>query len=231
MTPDNSKFERVFDDSNFVKVERLEVSPDNKDEVAYEITIVSNNEDEEKGFKVTYPDSTVLQPVNGTDEGKDVGKLLFTSIEGTMVHPIGSPVATITTDENGIATTPNLPLGKYYIQEVKSGNGHINNGEWREFNLTYKDQYTPIIWDEATLDNEAVSVKIDLQKLLETGYESGKYQPGGGAVFGVFTADMIEAVTKTDKEITTKRIDADSLVGTIMETALPQSNYRRVNTM
>lgn len=222
LTPDNSKFERVFDDSNFVKVERLEVSPDNKDEVAYEITIVSNNEDEEKGFKVTYPDSTVLQPVNGTDEGKDVGKLLFTSIEGTMVHPIGSPVATITTDENGIATTPNLPLGKYYIQEVKSGNGHINNGEWREFNLTYKDQYTPIIWDEATLDNEAVSVKIDLQKLLETGYESGKYQPGGGAVFGVFTADMIEAVTKTDKEITTKRIDADSLVGTIM--IMPNGN-------
>ncbi|WP_161907957.1 SpaA isopeptide-forming pilin-related protein [Emergencia sp. 1XD21-10] len=215
LTPDNSKFERVFDDSNFVKVQRLEVSPDNKDEVAYEITIVSDNEDEEKGFKVTYPDSTVLRPVNCVDEGKDAGKLMFVSTEGTMMHPIGSPVATITTDENGIATTPNLPLGKYYIQEVKSGNGHVNNGQWREFNLTYKDQYTPLVWDEATLDNEAVAVKIDLQKLLETGYETGEYQPGGGAVFGIFTADEIEAVTKTEKKIDKKKIEADTLVGTV----------------
>ena len=80
------------------------------------------------------------------------------------MHPIGSPVCTIATDENGIATTPNLPLGKYYIQEVKSGNGHVNSGQWREFNLTYKDQYTPLVWDLAELDNEAVSVKIDLTK-------------------------------------------------------------------
>lgn len=215
LTPDNTKFERVFDDSNFVKVDRLEVSPDNKDEVAYQITIVSNNQDEGKGFKVTYPDTTTLQPVKGTDDGKDAGKLIFTSIEGTMMHPIGSPVCTITTDENGIATTPNLPLGKYYIQEVKSGNGHVNSGQWREFNLTYKDQYTPLVWDLAELDNEAVSVKIDLTKLLETGYKTKEYQPGGGAVFGVFTAEKMTAKTKTEKKIDRKSIEADTLVGTI----------------
>lgn len=215
LTPDNTAFERVFDENNFVKVNRHEVSGDNKDEVYYEITMVSDNKAENKGFKVTYPDTTTMQPVIGTDEGKDAGKLIFTSVEGTMMHPMGSPVATITTDENGIATTPNLPLGKYYIQEVTSGHGHVNNGQWKEFNLTYKDQYTPLIWDEATMDNEAVSVKIDLQKLLETAYGSKDYQPGGGAVFGVFSAEKITAKTKTDKKVDKKTIEADTLVGTI----------------
>lgn len=214
LTPDDTEFERVFDENNYIKVQRHEVSPKYK-EVTYEITLVSNNADEEKGFKVTYPDTTTMQPLTCTDEGKDAGKLIFISVEGTMVYPIGSPVATITTDENGVATTPNLPLGKYYVQEVKSGNGHVNNGQWREFDLTYKDQYTPLVWNEADFDNEAVSVKIDLTKLLETGYNTKNYEPGGGAVFGVFTGEEITATTKTDKKIDRKSIEADTLVGTI----------------
>ncbi|MEY8366327.1 prealbumin-like fold domain-containing protein, partial [Anaerovoracaceae bacterium 41-7] len=168
--------------------------------------IVTDNKDENRGFKVTFPDTTTLQPVNCTDDDEAAGKLVFKSIEGTMVYPLGSPVATITTDENGIATTPNLPLGKYYIQEVKSGNGHVNSSQWREFELKYADQYTPLIWDEATLDNAAVSVKIDLSKLFETAYKSKEYQPGGGAVFGIFSAEEITAKTKTEKKIDTKKI-------------------------
>jgi hypothetical protein len=215
LTPDNTKFDRVFDESNYVKVIRHEVSPESKDEVSYEIVIVTDNKDENLGFKVTYPDTTTLQPINCTDDGEEAGKLVFKSIEGTMVYPLGSPVATITTDENGIATTPNLPLGKYYVQEVKSGNGHVNSSEWREFELKYADQYTPLIWDEATLDNSAVSVKVDLSKLFETSYKSKEYQPGAGAVFGIFSAEEITAKTKTEKKIDTKKIGSDSLVGTI----------------
>ncbi len=215
LTPDTTKFDRVFDESNYVKAIRHEVSSESKDEVSYEIVIVTDNKDETLGFKVTFPDTTTLQPVNCTDDNEDAGKLVFKSIEGTMVYPLGSPVATITTDENGIATTPNLPLGKYYIQEVKSGNGHVNSSQWREFELKYADQYTPLIWDEATLDNAAVSVKIDLSKLFETAYKSKEYQPGGGAVFGIFSAEEITAKTKTEKKIDTKKIGSDSLVGTI----------------
>ncbi|MEY8369881.1 prealbumin-like fold domain-containing protein [Anaerovoracaceae bacterium 42-11] len=122
-------------------------------------------------------------------------------IEGSiLLISIGSPVATIKTDENGIATTPNLPLGKYFIQEVESGNGHINNGQWRVFELKYKDQYTPLIWDEAELSNQAVPVKIDLEKLFETAYESGQYQPGSGAFFGIFSGEEISAKINSDKK-------------------------------
>ncbi|MGF6376701.1 hypothetical protein M2140_001779 [Clostridiales Family XIII bacterium PM5-7] len=214
LDPNNTTFERVIDENNFIKVTRHEVDAKN-DEVYYEVNIISDNKDKDKGFKVTYPDTTTMQPVIGIDDKKDAGKLIFTSIEGTMMYPMGSPVATITTDENGIATTPNLPLGKYWIQEVTSGKGHVNGGEWKEFNLTYADQYTPLIWGEASLDNDAVSVKIDLQKLLESAYESGEYYAGGGAVFGVFSAEEITATTKTEKKVDTKTIDADTLVGTI----------------
>ncbi|MEG2529989.1 MAG: prealbumin-like fold domain-containing protein, partial [Anaerovoracaceae bacterium] len=214
LNPDNNYFEYVIDDSNYCKAERHEKSPTVK-EVYYTLTIATNSKDAKTGFKVTYPDTTQLIPTLGTDEGKEVGKLLFASTEATMVYPIGNPVATITTNEKGIATTPNLPLGKYYIHEESSAIGHVNSGQWKEFNLKYKDQYTPLIWDKATFDNEAVSVKIDLTKLYETGYMTKAYEPGSGAVFGVYSAEKITANTTTDKRIDKKTIKADTLVGII----------------
>ena len=210
MDPDNPYFEYIADDRNYVKAERHEVGKDNR-EVYYTLDIVSDNADPEKGFKITYPDTTEAVPAI-TDGGKSA-KLSFNSIDDTMVYPIGKPVEVISTNLKGIAESSALSLGTYWVREVSSAEGHVNKGQWQKFTLDYKDQYTPLVWDTATYENEAVSVKIDLEKLFETAYESNKYEPGSGAVFGIYTAEAIKGSTTSDKKVDKKGVPADTLVG------------------
>ncbi len=210
LTPDNDQFEKTINENNYIKATRHEAGKDHK-EPFYTIDITSNNADSEKGFRITYPDTTMAVPVV-TDQGEG-GQLLFTSCDDSMIYPIGSPVETITTNLKGIATSSNLPLGEYWVREVSSTNGHVNKGEWKKFVLGYEDQYTPLVWDTAAYENEAVSVKIDLEKLFETKYGSKKYEAGSGAVFGIYTAEEIAAATDTEKAVDEKTIPADTLVG------------------
>ena len=51
-------------------------------------------------------------------------------------------IATITTDETGIAKLSGLPLGKYYVKEKETAEGYVLDGEIREIDLTYVDQET-----------------------------------------------------------------------------------------
>lgn len=204
------EFEKIFDDRNYVKATRHEVD-DTHRETYYTIDIVSSNTDASKGFKVTYPDTTTAIPLV-TDGGKG-GKLVMESCDDTLVYPLGSPVEVITTNLKGVAESSNLPLGDYWVREISSNKGHVNKGEWRKMSIDYANQYTPLVWDTATFDNDAVSVKIDLEKLFETAYESNKYTSGSGAVFGIYTAQKITATADTTKEYDRKTIPADTLVG------------------
>ena len=208
--PDKDTFEYIADDRNYVKAVRHEVGPDTK-EVYYTIDIVSNNTDDDKEFKITYPDTTTAVPM--VTDGGEGADLRFASIDDTMVYPIGSPVEIITTNLKGIAESSPLPLGDYWVREVSSAAGHVNKGEWQKMTLEYKDQYTPLVWDTGVYENDAVSVKIDLEKLFETKYESGEYVPGDGAVFGIYTGEEIRGTTKSDKKVDRKAIPADTLVG------------------
>ena len=51
-------------------------------------------------------------------------------------------IATITTDETGIAKLSDLPLGRYYVKEKETAEGYVLDGEIREIDLTYVDQDT-----------------------------------------------------------------------------------------
>lgn len=208
--PANDTYEKIFNDQNYLKAVRHETSPENK-EVYYTIDIVSNSTDIDKGFKIEYPDTTIARAV-ASEDGKE-GDLRFESIDDTMVYPIGKPVEVITTNSEGIAESSPLPLGDYWVREIASTNGHVNKGEWKKMTLEYKNQYTPLIWDTADYHNEAVSVKIDLDKLFETAYESDEYVPGSGAVFGIYTAEEMQAIVDSELEVDEKTIPADTLVG------------------
>lgn len=213
--PAKDTFEFIADDRNYVKAVRHEVSPEQK-EVYYTIDIVTNNTDYDKGFKVTYPDTTTAVPM--VTDGGEGADLRFASIDDTMVYPIGKPVEVITTNLKGIAESSPLPLGEYWVREISSAQGHVNKGEWQKMTLEYKDQYTPLVWDTGVYENDAVSVKIDLEKLFETKYESGEYVPGDGAVFGIYTAEEVKGTVKSDKKFDKKAIPADTLVGKMVVT-------------
>lgn len=208
-------FEKIFDDRNYIKAERHEVGKDNK-EAYFTIDIVSSNADPDKGFKITYPDTTTTVPL--VTENGESAKLTFESCDDTLVYPIGSAIEVITTNVKGIATSSELPLGEYWVREISSAQGHVNKGEWQKMTLEYKDQYTPLVWDTGVYENDAVSVKIDLEKLFETKYESGEYVPGDGAVFGIYTAEEVKGTVKSDKKFDKKAIPADTLVGKMVVT-------------
>lgn len=210
MGPESDSFQWIQDDSNYVKARRREVDPNTR-EVCYTIDIISDNASREKGFRVIYPDTTQLQPLLGEEEGE--ARLSFLSPDDTLIYPIGKPVEIITTGENGVAESGPLPLGEYWVREISSGRGHVNQGQWQKLKVTYKNQYTPVVWDTASFENEAVPVRIDLEKLLETDYQSGKYVPGSGAVFGVFTAEEMRGSGKAGERFDTQNIPADTMVG------------------
>lgn len=96
-------------------------------------------------------------------------------------------VGTITTDEKGIAKMEDLPVGKYYVKEVKTAHGFVLDGEPRFVDLTYRDQDMPVVTFDEEWQNNRQKIKVtvlkkekDTERMLE------------GAVFGLFTKEDIK---------------------------------------
>lgn len=96
-------------------------------------------------------------------------------------------VGTITTDEKGIAKMEDLPVGKYYVKEVKTAHGFVLDGEPRFVDLTYRDQDTPVVTFDEEWQNKRQKIKVtilkkekDTERMLE------------GAIFGLFTKEDIK---------------------------------------
>lgn len=96
-------------------------------------------------------------------------------------------VGTITTDEKGIAKMEDLPVGKYYVKEVKTAHGFVLDGEPRFVDLTYRDQDTPVVTFDEEWQNNRQKIKVtvlkkekDTERMLE------------GAIFGLFTKEEIK---------------------------------------
>lgn len=96
-------------------------------------------------------------------------------------------VGTITTDEKGIAKMEDLPVGKYYVKEVKTAHGFVLDGEPRFVDLTYRDQDTPVVTFDEEWQNNRQKIKVtvlkkekDTECMLE------------GAIFGLFTKEDIK---------------------------------------
>lgn len=96
-------------------------------------------------------------------------------------------VGTITIDEKGIAKMEDLPVGKYYVKEVKTAHGFVLDGEPRFVDLTYRDQDTPVVTFDEEWQNNRQKIKVtvlkkekDTERMLE------------GAIFGLFTKEDIK---------------------------------------
>lgn len=96
-------------------------------------------------------------------------------------------VGTITTDEKGIAKMEDLPVGKYYVKEMKTEHGFVLDGEPRFVDLTYRDQDTPVVTFDEEWQNNRQKIKVtvlkkekDTERMLE------------GAIFGLFTKEDIK---------------------------------------
>ena len=73
-------------------------------------------------------------------------------------------IATITTDETGIAKLSDLPLGRYYVKEKETAEGYVLDDEIREIDLTYVDQDTAEVTWNGDWQNNRQKVEVSVLK-------------------------------------------------------------------
>ncbi len=81
-----------------------------------------------------------------------------------LIYKKDSVVDSKETNENGIIVFDNLYLGKYYIQEQETIDNYVLDNTRYEFELLYKDQYTPIIETKTTKINYLPKGKLEFTK-------------------------------------------------------------------
>ena len=200
--------------------------------VYYTIEIISDK-GENEAVEITYSDGYTGKFYCSTAaSGNGVGVIELSSVYKTGRYSTSDLVEVLTTDENGLATSKELPLGKYIVRELTAPDGYITDPEGREVELKYKNQFTPLIWGKTVVRNEAVSVEIDLEKVFETAYESGVFYPSDGAKFGVYTGEKISAMNpagnlkkSAEKGTLIDIFEVDSKGKSVSKVKLPEGTY------
>lgn len=118
-------------------------------------------------------------------------------VPGKVYHKAGEKVCELTTDQNGVATTDKLYLGKYVIKEKKTLSGFVLDTTEYEVILSYADQNTAVVAETLTRENQRQKAVVELQKNAEhfdpmTGAIYTNY--GEGFVFGLYTKEAIGTI-------------------------------------
>lgn len=127
----------------------------------------------------------------------------------TIYYEADELVATIVTNDRGIAAIDNLPLGKYYLVETKTLEGFVLDNTPIEADLSYIDQHTKVVYAGMNVTNERQKVKISvIKKDAET------KKPLESAIIGLFAKEdivnvdhklIVEADTLIEKAVTNEK--------------------------
>ena len=130
--------------------------------------------------------------------------------DGTVHLKAGELAATLTTGDDGTATSEPLYLGRYQILERTAPDGMVIDPEPKEITLSYAGQEVEITSADIGFYNERQKVEISLQKLLEQDetFSIGMNEEWKNITFGLFAAEELTAADGTS-------IPADGLIETI----------------
>lgn len=118
------------------------------------------------------------------------------TLDGTLRYSAGEVVDTITTGEDGIATSKALYLGKFTIKEITAPTGMIINTEVHTAELVYAGQEIEITETSTSFSNDRQKVKVSLNKIMETDELFGIGTKGEvtAVTFGLYAANELTAV-------------------------------------
>lgn len=119
----------------------------------------------------------------------------------TVYYEKDTLVAKIVTNDEGIASIENLPLGKYYLMETKTLEGFVLDSEPIMADLSYVDQDTKVVYAGMEVTNERQKVQVTV---IKTDAETKKELEG--AIFGLYAA---EDIVNADGKVIVKK---DTLV-------------------
>lgn len=90
----------------------------------------------------------------------------ITTLDGTVRYEQGTLVDTVTTDDDGVAKSKELYLGKYTVIEKTAPNGYVHNATKYDAELTYAGQNVSVTPTDLLVYNERQKVSISLKKIM-----------------------------------------------------------------
>ena len=139
----------------------------------------------------------------------------ITTLDGTVRYEQGTLVDTVTTDNDGVAKSKELYLGKYTVIEKTAPNGYVQNTTKYDVELTYAGQNVSVTSTDLSVYNERQKISVSLKKIMAEDKTFGIGNNGEvtSVRFGVYAGEDIKAsngdVIPKDALITFANCDKD----------------------
>lgn len=139
----------------------------------------------------------------------------ITTLDGTVRYEQGSLVDTITTDDDGVAKSKELYLGKYTVIEKTAPNGYVHNAAKYDAELIYAGQNVSVTSTAVSVYNDRQKVAVSLKKEMDKDktFNLGKNNEISFVQFGIYANEDIKAsngdIIPKDALITFANCDKD----------------------
>lgn len=119
----------------------------------------------------------------------------ITTLDGTVRYEQGALVDTVTTDDDGVAKSKELYLGKYTVIEKTAPNGYVHNAAKYDAELTYAGQNVSVTSTDISVYNERQKVSVSLKKIMAEDKTFGVGNNGEitSVRFGIYAGEDIKA--------------------------------------
>lgn len=119
----------------------------------------------------------------------------ITTLDGTVRYEQGTLVDTITTDDDGVAKSKELYLGKYTVIEKTAPNGYVHNAAKYDVELTYAGQNVSVTSTDISVYNDRQKVSVSLKKIMANDKTFGIGNNGEitSVRFGIYADEDIKA--------------------------------------
>ena len=119
----------------------------------------------------------------------------ITTLDGTVRYEQGILVDTVTTDDDGVAKSKELYLGKYTVIEKTAPNGYVHNGTKYDVELTYAGQNVSVTSNDISVYNDRQKVAVLLKKEMgeDKTFNLGKNNEISFVQFGVYANEDIKS--------------------------------------
>ena len=119
----------------------------------------------------------------------------ITTLDGTVRYDQGSLVDTVATDDDGVAKSKELYLGKYTVIEKTAPNGYVHNAAKYDAELTYAGQNVSVTSTDLSVYNERQKVSVSLKKVMaeDKTFSIGNNGEITSVRFGIYAGEDIKA--------------------------------------
>ena len=119
----------------------------------------------------------------------------ITTLDGTVRYEQGTLVDTITTDDDGVAKSKELYLGKYTVIEKTAPNGYVHNAAKYDAELTYAGQNVFVTSTDLSVYNDRQKISVSLKKIMANDKTFGIGNNGEitSVRFGIYADEDIKA--------------------------------------